>query len=450
MACAAVLEPSRDFPAWLEAQGVNAEVAQAMDSELGIRDYGVLSACVRDGLVRAELLSTARDRLPFGFYAVLRQVVKAVQGAEPHNTVTPHWDDAAASSPGDVTLGGLVDVLLALFSGLSRELLMSVRRLGVMDGPDMGVAVSSPPCAGVEHQDLIAVEEELPSEEKSQFSNHDCPMEFRNSQVQTSVTGGGGDGEQPLDEGGNSPSTEANFSPVWQEVKVESCDGKSEECQSGFIIGDVTSLKGVQELYPRSENSRGTERPRQPRASRGARGASGNVSRNVARGAAAFAVDAASTRSTTGHVSQQGPASLRVVVQSAATSAATAAAVPEPSGGPRNNRPYACELCRRRFTRHDYLQKHMRSHTGEKPYCCEVCGHGFKRCAELKIHLRMHTGEKPYGCDVCGQAFSQYGNFKRHQRMHTGEKPYRCDLCGRRFSQCSNYKRHQCHHSAAS
>ncbi|XP_032809932.1 uncharacterized protein LOC116942309 [Petromyzon marinus] len=157
MACAVatpVLEPSGDFPAWLEAQGVNAEVARAMDSELGIRDYGVLRACVGDGLVRAELLATARDRLPFGFYAVLRQVVKALQGAEHHDAGTPRWDDAA-SSPGDVTLGGLVEVLLALFSGLSRELLLSVQRLGAMDGAGTYVEPSSPPGEEVQHQDDV-------------------------------------------------------------------------------------------------------------------------------------------------------------------------------------------------------------------------------------------------------------------------------------------------------
>ncbi|CAM9881466.1 unnamed protein product [Lampetra planeri] len=143
MACAVSApvppEPTDDFPAWLEAQGVNEEVARAMDSELGIRDYGVLRACVGDGLVRAELLAAARDRLPFGFYAVLRQVVKALRGDGHH-----HDDDAAASYPGDVTLGGLVDALLALFSGLSRELLLCARRLG-----DDGIyAAASPSDAG--------------------------------------------------------------------------------------------------------------------------------------------------------------------------------------------------------------------------------------------------------------------------------------------------------------
>ncbi|XP_078448897.1 uncharacterized protein LOC144717302 isoform X2 [Lampetra planeri] len=158
MACAVatpLLEPSGDFPAWLEAQGVNEEVARAMNSELGIRDYGVLRACVRDGLVRAELLATARDRLPFGFYAVLRQVVKALQGAEPHDPETPHWDAAtgAPSYPGDVTLGGLVDVLLTLFSGLSRELQLCVQRLGGMDGNEVCTEYSPSPTTAVTLED---------------------------------------------------------------------------------------------------------------------------------------------------------------------------------------------------------------------------------------------------------------------------------------------------------
>ncbi|XP_075922080.1 uncharacterized protein LOC116941531 isoform X4 [Petromyzon marinus] len=136
-------EPSGDFPAWLEAQGVNAEVARAMDSELGIRDYGVLRACVGDGLVRAELLAAARDRLPFGFYAVLRQVVKALRGAG-----TPRWDDVdAAAYFGDATLAALVEVLLALLSGLNRELLQCMQRLGDMDV--LKFAAGSPASASV-------------------------------------------------------------------------------------------------------------------------------------------------------------------------------------------------------------------------------------------------------------------------------------------------------------
>nr|XP_032810088.1 zinc finger protein with KRAB and SCAN domains 7-like isoform X2 [Petromyzon marinus] len=201
-AIASILEPSEDFPAWLETQGVNAEVARAMDSELGIRDYGVLRACVGDGLVRAELLAAARDRLPFGFYAVLRQVVKTLQGTEPHDGAgTPRWDDdAAASSPGDVTLGGLVEVLLALLSGLSRELLLSMRRLGGGSGGDGGggggcgdgsgnggdgrvFSGDSPPDPeGLASDSRVADEEEGTASVKNEYSGYDATTVFANAE----------------------------------------------------------------------------------------------------------------------------------------------------------------------------------------------------------------------------------------------------------------------------
>ncbi|XP_061433680.1 uncharacterized protein LOC133359234 [Lethenteron reissneri] len=221
MACAVaspLLEQSRDFPTWLETQGVNAEVARAMDSELGIRDYGVLCACVGDGLVRAELLATARDRLPFGFYAVLRQVVKALQDAEPHDAGTPCWDDAAASSPGDVMLGGLVDVLLALFSGLSRELLLSVRRMGNIDNKRTCPA-GSPSATWVGHPENIAMNE------INDYTTNDE------------------DGENLISDMGGADAADAVEAS--SSIKLEALEGACGiEEDSGFIIQDVVSSNG--------------------------------------------------------------------------------------------------------------------------------------------------------------------------------------------------------------
>ncbi|XP_061433559.1 early growth response protein 1-like isoform X2 [Lethenteron reissneri] len=255
MACAAVLEPNRDFPAWLEAQGVNEEVARAMDSELGIRDYGVLRACVGDGLVRAELLAAARDRLPFGFYAVLRQVVKALRGAETHQdgAGTPRWDDddaaAAASSPGDVTLGGLVDVLLALFSGLSRELLLSARRLGAMDGAGTCVGGSSPGGGAEEaamvEQHLNCTENEIGDIAPSiidDFGQNKMMRIIKMEEHEDGDNGGEGSVDDNDDGGGGWRAQDG------ADGMAASCmdgSGKSEECHSGYIIDDVTSLQGT-------------------------------------------------------------------------------------------------------------------------------------------------------------------------------------------------------------
>uniref|UniRef100_A0A0P4X241 C2H2-type domain-containing protein n=1 Tax=Scylla olivacea TaxID=85551 RepID=A0A0P4X241_SCYOL len=51
---------------------------------------------------------------------------------------------------------------------------------------------------------------------------------------------------------------------------------------------------------------------------------------------------------------------------------------------------------------------------------CEVCGKVFsgpKRRFLMERHVRTHTGEKPYCCPHCHLRFSQSGNLSRHTRL---------------------------------
>ncbi|CAM5105022.1 unnamed protein product, partial [Natator depressus] len=69
----------------------------------------------------------------------------------------------------------------------------------------------------------------------------------------------------------------------------------------------------------------------------------------------------------------------------------------------------------------------------ETPWDCLQCGKRFILSSQLVTHQTVHTAEKHLQCLDCGESFSNPLDLNNHGRCHTEEKPSQCLKCGKCF-----------------
>ncbi|KAI0979575.1 hypothetical protein GJ496_002487 [Pomphorhynchus laevis] len=113
-------------------------------------------------------------------------------------------------------------------------------------------------------------------------------------------------------------------------------------------------------------------------------------------------------------------------------------------------RKWSCDICGKYFDRPSLLDRHRRTHTGERPFVCttwekphecEICNKRFTASSNLYYHRMTHYTHKPHKCPLCLKSFPTPGDLRNHYPVHTNLWPMRCP-CGRGFVKSNQFRNH--------
>lgn len=108
-------------------------------------------------------------------------------------------------------------------------------------------------------------------------------------------------------------------------------------------------------------------------------------------------------------------------------------------------RPFACPHCNLAFKDPNHLSRHIRGHKEKKRCACNVCGKSFGDSSALNEHRKQH---KPFGCPTSDRRFFLIHHLNKHLRIPAGLRRYSCDLCSESFSRQTSLAEHKLTHVA--
>uniref|UniRef100_A0A5S6QGI5 C2H2-type domain-containing protein n=1 Tax=Trichuris muris TaxID=70415 RepID=A0A5S6QGI5_TRIMR len=107
-----------------------------------------------------------------------------------------------------------------------------------------------------------------------------------------------------------------------------------------------------------------------------------------------------------------------------------------------------CEICKRTFSKKEFLQLHKIAHTNDVPYACKLCPQKFKWRYNLQKHMTTHGSRGNFKCTECNQVFRSQTRVDVHYKArHPGPpKDQICPLCKVAFSERECLAKHMRSH----
>ena len=105
------------------------------------------------------------------------------------------------------------------------------------------------------------------------------------------------------------------------------------------------------------------------------------------------------------------------------------------------DKPYKCDQCDYASATASHLRRHKKTHKNPKKGAKLM-----NSCLTpdiLKQHTKeIHSRQKKYTCELCRYVCVQSGTLQRHLKTHKGDKNFKCVQCGRYYSRAEHLVRH--------